>query len=52
VFGDHEHWEHCTVEMGSDSGGRVLQTTESTAEQRKLLKSLKIETPKLVHHVG
>jgi transposase len=34
------------------TGGRVLQTTESTAEQRKLLKSLKIETPKLVHHVG
>jgi transposase len=34
------------------TGGRILQTTESTAEQRKLLKSLKIETPRLVHHVG
>jgi hypothetical protein len=34
------------------NGGRVLQTTEPTAEQRKLLKSLKIETPKLVHQVG
>jgi hypothetical protein len=32
--------------------GRVLQTTETTAEQRKLLKALKIETPKLVHQVG
>jgi transposase len=34
------------------TGGRALQTTEPTAEQRKLLKSLKIETPKLVHHVS
>lgn len=33
-------------------GGRVLQTTEPTAEQRKLLQAMKIETPKLVHHVG
>jgi len=33
-------------------GGRVLQTTEPTAEQRKLFQAMKIETPKLVHHVG
>jgi hypothetical protein len=36
----------------SGGGGQVLQTTEVTAEQRKLLKALKIETPKLVHHLG
>jgi hypothetical protein len=34
------------------SGGRVLQTTELTSEQRKLLQAMKIEPPKLVHQVG
>ena len=34
------------------SGGRVLQTTEPAAEQHKLLKALKIDPPRLVHHIG
>lgn len=34
------------------AAGRVLQTTEPTSEQRKLLKALKITPPKLVHHVA
>ena len=36
----------------SGPGGRALQTTELTGEQRKLLQELKIEPPKRVHHIG
>ena len=34
------------------SGGRFVQTTELTHEQRKLLKTLDIQAPKLVHQAG
>jgi hypothetical protein len=34
------------------SGGRFVQTTELTHEQRKLLKTLDIQPPKLVHQAG
>lgn len=34
------------------SGGRVVQTTDLTPEQRKLLQSLDIHAPRLVHHAG
>jgi hypothetical protein len=54
-----EHWGEIRRQFGrlkmvacAGSAGRVLQTTETNAEQRKLLKALKIDTPKLVHHVG
>lgn len=36
----------------SGPGGRALQTTELTEEQRKLLQELKIEPPRRVHHIG
>jgi transposase len=34
------------------SGGRVVQTTELTQEQRKVLKTLEIQPPKMVHQAG
>jgi transposase len=33
-------------------GGRVLQTTELTHDQRKTLRALNIEPPKLIHQAG
>lgn len=54
-----ERWGNICRELGrlkmvaySGSGGRALQTTELTAEQRKLLQALNIDLPKRVHQIG
>lgn len=36
----------------SGPGGRAMQTTEITEEQRKLLQAMNIEPPRRVHHIG
>lgn len=36
----------------SGPGGRAMQTTEVTEEQRKLLQAMNIEPPRRVHHIG
>ena len=35
-----------------DPGGRVVQTTDLTPQERKTLKQMKIEPPKLIHQAG
>ena len=52
-------WGNICRELGrlkmvaySGPGGRALQTTELTEEQRKLLQATNIEPPKRVHQIG
>jgi transposase len=54
-----ERWGEIRRQLGrqkmvayAGTAGQVLQTTEPTSEQHKLLKALKIDAPKLVHHIG
>lgn len=43
------HFSELEMVAYSGAGGRVVQTTELTREQRNLLKSLEIEPPRLIH---
>jgi transposase len=54
-----ERWGEIRRQLGrlkmvaySGPGGRAMQTTEITAEQRKLLQAMNIEPPRRVHHIG
>ena len=47
-----QHFSRLKMVAYDGPGGRVVQTTERTPEQLKLLKTLNIEPPKLVHHAG
>jgi hypothetical protein len=46
------HFSRLKMVAYSGAGGRVVQTTELTREQRKLLKALEIEPPRLIHEAG
>lgn len=55
----HRRWGEIRRELGrlkmvaySGPGGRAMQTTELTEEQRKLLQEMKVELPRRVHHIG
>ncbi len=47
-----QHFSRLKMVAYDGPGGRVVQTTERTPEQLKLLKTLNIEPPKLIHHAG
>ena len=47
-----QHFSRLKMVAYDGPGGRVVQTTERTPDQLKLLKTLNIEPPKLVHHAG
>jgi transposase len=54
-----ERWGEIRRQLGrlkmvayAGPGGRAMQTTEITAEQRKLLQAMNIEPPRRVHHIG
>jgi hypothetical protein len=47
-----QHFSRLKMVAYEGSGGRFVQTTELTHEQRKLLKTLDIQPPKLVHQAG
>ena len=47
-----QHFSRLKMVAYEGSGGRVVQTTELTQEQRKVLKTLDIQTPRLVHQAG
>lgn len=47
-----QHFFRLKMVAYEGSGGRVVQTTELTHEQRKALKTLDIQAPKLVHQAG
>jgi hypothetical protein len=47
-----QHFSRLKMVAYEGSGGRVVQTTEPTREQRKVLKTLEIQPPKMVHQAG
>ena len=47
-----QHFSRLKMVAYDGPGGRVVQTIERTPDQLKLLKTLNIEPPKLVHHAG
>jgi hypothetical protein len=47
-----QHFSHLKMVAYDGSGGRIVQTTELTRDQRKVLKTLDIQAPRLVHQAG
>lgn len=47
-----QHFSRLKMVAYDGPGGRVVQTTERTPEQLKLLKTLNIKPPRLIHHAG
>jgi hypothetical protein len=47
-----QHFSRQKMVAYEGPGGRVLQTTELTQDQRKTLKALNIASPKLIHQAG
>ena len=47
-----QHFSRLKMIAYEGSGGRFVQTTELTHEQRKLLKTLDIQPPRLIHQAG
>jgi transposase len=47
-----QHFSRLKMVAYQGSGGRVVQTTELTRDQRNVLKTLDIQAPKMVHQAG